>query len=169
MNCTNSASPAAARRASARARWTNCGASSTGHCTTAVRLQPFECVRPRSATHCKIPSMNAAARFADKRCDRTMRGAKLAHVLCRVRRRAQTYALSLNDDHGDAAEARCAGPPRSGKPEGVQAFPLEPRVQGRLARIVMAEDVFFHARIATRCRCAKPVHVTGFRIHGTRM
>jgi len=31
----------------------------------------------------------------------------------------------------------------SGKPEGNQAFPLEPRVQGRFARIVTAEDVFF--------------------------
>src|SRR3546814_13683625 len=62
-------------------------------------------------------------------------------VLCPVRRRAQTCALSLNDDHGDAAEAGCASPPRSGKPDGLQAFPLEPWVQGRLARIAMAEDV----------------------------
>src|SRR5690606_32752613 len=62
-------------------------------------------------------------------------------VLCPEQRRAQTYALSLNDDHGDAAEAGSAGPPRSGKPEGLQASPLEPRVQGRLARIAMAEDV----------------------------
>ena len=31
----------------------------------------------------------------------------------------------------------------SGKPEGRQAFPLEPRVQGRFARIVTAEDVLF--------------------------
>ncbi len=61
-------------------------------------------------------------------------------VLCRVRQRTQTYALSLNDDHGDAAETGSAGPPRSGKPEGIQAFPLEPWVQGRLVRIVMAED-----------------------------
>ena len=30
----------------------------------------------------------------------------------------------------------------SGKPEGFQVFPLEPRVQGRFARIVMAEDPF---------------------------
>src|SRR6476619_6933072 len=72
-----------------------------------------------------------------------------ARVLCRVRRRAQTYALSLNDDHGDAAEAGSASPPCSGKPEGLQAFPLEPRVQGRLARIVMAEDASFQS---TRAR-----------------
>src|SRR3546814_9076680 len=62
-------------------------------------------------------------------------------VLCPVRRRAQTCALSLNDDHGDAAEAGCASPPRSGKPDGLQASPLEPWVQGRLARIAMAEGV----------------------------
>lgn len=31
----------------------------------------------------------------------------------------------------------------SGKPEGFQMFPLEPRVQGRFAGIVMAEDVLF--------------------------
>lgn len=30
----------------------------------------------------------------------------------------------------------------SGKPDGFQVFPLEPRVQGRFARIVMAEDPF---------------------------
>lgn len=29
----------------------------------------------------------------------------------------------------------------SGKPEGLQTFPLEPRVQGRFAGIDMAEDV----------------------------
>src|SRR5690606_35100271 len=73
-------------------------------------------------------------------------------VLCRDRRRAQTYALSLNDDHGGAAETGCASPPRSGKPEGFPALPLEPRVQGRLARIDMAEDVFFFARLQPRAR-----------------
>lgn len=31
----------------------------------------------------------------------------------------------------------------SGKPDGFQVFPLEPRVQGRFARIAMAEDPFF--------------------------
>src|SRR3546814_20863369 len=65
-----------------------------------------------------------------------------SRVLCRDRRRAQTYALSLNDDHGGAAETGGASPPRSGKPEGFPALPLEPRVQGRLARIDMVEDVF---------------------------
>jgi hypothetical protein len=29
--------------------------------------------------------------------------------------------LSLNDDHGDAAEAGSAGPPCSGKPEGLHS------------------------------------------------
>ena len=38
---------------------------------------------------------------------------------------------------------RCACPPCSGKPEGIQAFPLDPRDQGRFARIAMAEDVIF--------------------------
>src|SRR5690606_7877893 len=74
-------------------------------------------------------------------------------VLCRARRRAQTFALSLNDDHGDAADARSASPPSSGKPEGSQAFPLEPRVQGRLACIVMAEDVSSRK---------KPASIAGF-------
>ena len=55
-------------------------------------------------------------------------------VLCRDRRHAQTFALSLNDDHGGAAESRRACPPRSGKPEGSQASPLEPTVQGRFRR-----------------------------------
>lgn len=31
----------------------------------------------------------------------------------------------------------------SGKPDGYQVSPLEPRVQGRFARIVMAEDPLF--------------------------
>src|SRR5678815_6139146 len=84
------------------------------------------------------PWMNRRCSTADKRSRPNFFAALyFGRVLCRVRRRAQTYALSLNDDHGDAAEARSAGPPRSGKPEGVQAFPLEPRVQGRLARIVI--------------------------------
>src|SRR3546814_9060319 len=65
-----------------------------------------------------------------------------SRVLCRDRRRAQTYALSLNDDHGGAAETGGASAPRSGKPEGFPALPLEPRVQGRLARIDMVEHVF---------------------------
>src|SRR5690606_29218542 len=68
-------------------------------------------------------------------------GVYFMRVLCRDRRRAQTFALSLNDDLGDATEAWRACPPTSGKPEGSQAFPLEPRVQGRFARIDMAEDV----------------------------
>src|SRR5690606_10961574 len=71
-----------------------------------------------------------------------IRALYFASVLCRDRRRAQTYALSLNDDHGGAVETGCASPPRSGKPDGFPALPLEPRVQGRLARIDMAEDVF---------------------------
>src|SRR5690606_3386 len=75
-----------------------------------------------------------------------------SRVLCRDRRRAQTYALSLNDDHGGAAETGGASPPRSGKPEGFPALPLEPRVQGRLARIDMAEDVFSFARQRPRAR-----------------
>src|SRR5690606_40456510 len=66
-------------------------------------------------------------------------------VLCRDRRRAQTYTLALNDDHGGAVDTGRASPPRSGKPEGFPALPLEPRVQGRLARIDMAEDVFSRA------------------------
>jgi len=40
----------------------------------------------------------------------------------------------------------------SGKPEGRQAFPLEPRVQGRFARIFTAEDVLF--RRPASCRPA---------------
>src|SRR5688572_15078388 len=68
------------------------------------------------------------------------------HVLCCARQRAQTFALSLTDDHGDAAEARRASPPRSGKPEGIQAFPLEPRVQGRFAGIAHGGGLFFAPR-----------------------
>ena len=48
-------------------------------------------------------------------------------------------------------ETGCASPPRSGKPDGFPALPLEPRVQGRLVRIDMAEDVFFPRR-ATQTR-----------------
>src|SRR5690606_39768698 len=73
-------------------------------------------------------------------------------VLCRDRRRAQTYTLALNDDHGGAVDTGRASPPRSGKPEGFPALPLEPRVQGRLARIDMAEDVFSFARQRPRAR-----------------
>jgi hypothetical protein len=62
-------------------------------------------------------------------------------VLCCERQRAQTFALSLNCDHGRATEAGSACLPSSGKPDGPQAFPLEPRVQGRFASIGMAEDV----------------------------
>src|SRR5690606_4209478 len=62
-------------------------------------------------------------------------------VLCRDRRRTQTFALSLNHDHGDATVAWRACPPPSGKPDGSQASPLEPRVQGRLVCIDMVEDV----------------------------
>ena len=58
----------------------------------------------------------------------------------------KTFALSLNYDHGKGTEAGSASPPRSGKPDGPQLFPLEPRVQGRFACIVMAEGVIFFAR-----------------------
>src|SRR3546814_15929558 len=61
---------------------------------------------------------------------------------CRDRRRAQTYALSLNDDHGGAAETGGEGPPHNGRPEGFPAPPLEPRLQGRLARIDLVEYAF---------------------------
>ena len=37
----------------------------------------------------------------------------------------------------------------SGKPDGFQVFPLEPRVQGRFARIAMAEDPSFAAKPAS--------------------
>ena len=37
----------------------------------------------------------------------------------------------------------------SGKPDGFQVFPLEPRVQGRFARIAMAEDPFSGAKAAS--------------------
>src|SRR5690606_7288631 len=76
-----------------------------------------------------------------------------ACVLCPARRRAQTLPLALKSDHGDAAATRRAGPPSSGKPEGCQASPLEPRVQGRFARIAMAEDVL---SMATARRSPRP-------------
>src|SRR3546814_9809295 len=93
----------------------------------------------RVARHSSTSTMNAGRR--------TEPGAgRLAlyssRVLCRDRRRAQTYALSLNDDHGGAAETGGASPPRSGKPEGFPALPLEPRVKGRLARFDIVADVF---------------------------
>src|SRR5690606_11998479 len=69
-------------------------------------------------------------------------------VLCPARRRVQTLPLALKSDPGSAAEAGCASPPSSGKPEGFQAVPLEPRVQGRFARIATAEDVFRMKRAA---------------------
>src|SRR5690606_9545439 len=53
-----------------------------------------------------------------------------------------TFALSLNNDLGDAADSGSACPPRCGKPDGILASPPEPRVQGRSAGIGMAEDVF---------------------------
>src|SRR3546814_2183212 len=72
----------------------------------------------RVARHSSTSTMNAGRR--------TEPGAgRLAlyssRVLCRDRRRAQTYALSLNDDHGGAAETGGASPPRSGKPEGFRS------------------------------------------------
>lgn len=38
----------------------------------------------------------------------------------------------------------------SGKPDGYQVFPLEPWVQGRFARIVMAEDPYSETRVVRR-------------------
>ena len=58
------------------------------------------------------------------------------------RRRAQTFTLSLKDDPGMQRDRVCKSA-LSGKPEGRQTFPLDPRVQGRFARIVTAEDAFF--------------------------
>jgi hypothetical protein len=106
---------------------------------------------------------------ADRRTEVALHGLALysSRVLCRDRRRAQTYALSLNDDHGGAVETGCASPPRSGKPDGFPALPLEPWVQGRLARIDMAEDVFFWQRPA-QMRADLAITRTGMPVPGQR-
>src|SRR5690606_2352837 len=115
----------------------------TGRVAAQARC-PARCL---SATRGRKPpsTMNADRRTGAATCTHAL---YFACVLCRDRRRAQTYALSLNDDHGGAVETGCASPPRSGKPDGFPALPLEPRVQGRLACIDMAEDV----SIARDCR-----------------
>src|SRR5690606_19058186 len=118
----------------------------------------------RSSTPCSMPERGVASAPARARMNdrRRMAGPARGHalyfprVLCRDRRRAQTFALSLNDDLGDAMAAWRAGPPTSGKPEGRLASPLEPRVQGRFARIDMAEDDFFSVTGPARSRAGAP-------------
>lgn len=61
--------------------------------------------------------------------------------------------LGPNDDTGNVVVAWRASPPTSGKPEGGTAFPLEPLVQGRFARIGMVEDAPI-PRPASRTSCA---------------
>ncbi len=117
-----------------------------------VRRTSALTVRAASTAHESRPTTT------DRRACKSLRiGLYSAHVLCCGRRRAQTFALSLNYDHGDATEARSAGPPCSGKPDGLQAFPLEPRVQGRFARIAIGGGRF-HSQVAVTGSAGRRSH-----------
>jgi hypothetical protein len=106
---------------------------------------------------------NSATTATDRRALRSFFACLYcACILCFDRQRAQTFALSLNYDRGDATESWRASPPRSGKPDGPQAFPLEPRVQGRFASIVMAEDAFKFCDTRTMRDAPKPAQSRGF-------
>ena len=95
-----------ARRAESQAR-RRCSiagdALSTGSPAFVQHTGPVR--RRRMPSACRLSRLRHAALY-------------FACILCRVRQRAQTFALSLKHDPGIARERRCACPPRCGKPDG---------------------------------------------------
>ena len=124
----------------------------------------------------RAPFRNASRALDEPRCVRPTNGVcrvfaalYFARVLCRVRRRAQTYALSLNDDHGDAAEARRASPPRAGSPKASRHSHLNPGFKVVSHASTWRRMPFFASRGVAAHACRSPYTLRAFSLLPRRL